>query len=155
MKMTREELVMMARREQSHTALEEATAPLEILPNDLLTLLVDSQDNPNYRIEGFVMRLSNEYSYFLDGKEVEVDLFSSMCSGGRFWVLCNGQRVPAGKIEVRTREFPVWVAVIRGNGVILERELRERGFPNASNGHPAYCRVREATEEEKEAYLKA
>jgi hypothetical protein len=117
--------------------------------------LVDSQGNPHYRIEGFVMRLRSEESYFLNGKEVEVDLWGSMSTNGRFWVLCNGQRVPAGKIEVNTREFPVWVAVVRGNAIILERELREKGYSKASCGAPAYCRVREATEEEKEEYLKA
>jgi hypothetical protein len=60
--MTRSELLLMARRDQRHTALEEAVAPLDVLPGDLLTVLVDAKPEAtprsaaSWELHGFVMR---------------------------------------------------------------------------------------------------
>ena len=64
--MTPEAILLMAQRDQRHTALEEAVAPLEILPQDLLAVLVDAKPEAtprsatSFEVHGFVMRGSNE-----------------------------------------------------------------------------------------------
>lgn len=58
----RDDLLKMAQRDQRHTALEEAVAPLEILPTDLLEVLVDTRTEKHFRIHGYVMRRAHDGS---------------------------------------------------------------------------------------------
>lgn len=58
----RDDLLKMAQRDQRHTALEEAVAPLEILPTDLLEVLVDTRGEKHFRLHGYVMRRARDGS---------------------------------------------------------------------------------------------
>ena len=60
--MNREELLKMAQVDQRHTALEEAVAPLEIVPTDLLAALVDTRVEKHFRLHGYVMRRDRDGS---------------------------------------------------------------------------------------------
>jgi hypothetical protein len=48
---------------------------------------------------------------------------------------------------------PWWMAVVRGNSIMLEACLRESGVRTAFAGSPTHCRIRLATWNEVEAYL--
>jgi hypothetical protein len=153
-----ENMLLIAQRDQAHTALEEATAPIEILPSDLAALLVERSDE--YQILGFVMRLASEKSHTMGGKPVEIAWSAMLCEGGRVWCIqtpdyqrnLKFQKVPLNAVRECIREYPAWFAIVRGNGIILERALMDKGYDRASSGSPAYCRVREATPEERENY---
>jgi hypothetical protein len=157
-----ENLLLLAQREQAHTALEEVTAPISILPTDLAALLVERSDE--YQILGFVMQLTSEKFHTMGGKPVEIDWLSGptptldprrkewCIKGPDYYRTFEPLKVPLNAVQVHVREYPAWFAVLRGNGITLAHVLMDKGYDRASSGSPAYCRVREATPEERETY---
>lgn len=54
---------------------------------------------------------------------------------------------------IRKDNQPWWMAVVRGNSIMLEACLRESGVRTAFAWSPTHCRIRLATWNEVEAYL--
>lgn len=169
--MNRDSLLEIAKRDQKHMALESTVAPVDILPTDLLTLLVDVKSEKSFRIVGFCISGDKDTRYFRSGREVWpswIETWGTFGTGGTYKELfvypsdpriessypMKTTRVPAAEVRSETREFCSWYAVLTGNGVMLETWLKNRGFP-AFNGAPAYCKVREATADEIDNYKAA
>lgn len=161
--MNREELIRVALSNQRQLALETSVTPPAELPTDLLVALVDlagSADADLYRLHGFTRANQKLTRYWHAGQKVDVSPVQ-LLSGARrvairpytgFIIRMDDERrchqVPAAELTT-TQEIEVWwFAVVEGNSVCLERDLRDHGFPRASAGSPTYVAVRRAEESE-------
>ncbi|MEY5015214.1 MAG: hypothetical protein RIS92_1572 [Verrucomicrobiota bacterium] len=157
--MNKETLLLIALRDQAHTALEENVAPLEALPQDLLAILVDTQSQTEYKVLGFVIATEETRHYYRNGSEVQIDFVSTMAYPGQYYIkdedyytTFQGKPVPKEQIQIQTKTQNMWFAVVRGNPMELKDDLRQRGYTQAFSGSPAYCRVRPASEAETTVY---
>jgi hypothetical protein len=170
--MNREQLLEIAKREQRHMALESCIAPLDTLPTDLLTVIVDSKSESQFQLIGFFLNEGNQKTrYFRNGVEVwpawmdtwaafgcsgnyrEIFIYDrDPCAEDSYPMAMAPYRVPMSEISREVKQTPTWCAVLTGNGVMLSYWLKNRGYKHAFNGAPAYCDVREASAEEITTY---
>ena len=150
---SRDELIKIALQNQRHLALETPVAEIEELPDDLLTALVDCGNSEFYKLHGFLKNPRKITRYTHAGKRVDVCPMHWVCGDSRIairpetgnpitWFESQKcQRVPRATLSNFEESQDWWFASVEGNGVALESELKERGFP-AFCGSPNFVAVR-------------
>lgn len=158
---SREQLIQIALCNQRHLALETPVVEIEELPDDLLTALVDCGNSEHYKLHGFIRCPRKITRYTHAGQRVDVCLMHLL--GGDAYVAIRHEtgkpvswsegdsckRVPRANLSNFEESQDWWYASVEGNGIVLERELKERNFP-ALCGSPNFVAVRSAhTETER------
>ena len=148
--------------QQSATSLskETPTVPVDQLPADLLALLEDAPQA--YKILGFDTGVHSSNQHRLDGEIVypHYEVLMPFISPNQqidYWPSKSEMFGVGGKKEAKHRfaheviEETAWFAVVIGNAVICESDLKAAGYP-ASAGSASYVKVRAATQSEMANY---
>lgn len=153
----RQELIQIALRNQRHRALETPVPVVDIkdLPDDLLTVLVDCGNSEHYKLHGFVRSDCKLIRYIHAGNRVDacpmhilggdamVAIRPEIGKPITFFEAESCKRVPRASLTTFEQSEEWWYASIKGNGIVLEQELRDRNFP-ASCGSLNFVAVRSA-----------
>lgn len=155
--MTHDELIQQALRNQRHIALETPVESIEDLPDDLLTALVDLQNSEHFKLHGFRRAIRSSVGYTYNGKRVAI--CSVELLGGNPFVRVRPHnpekardyvafgdtdwtaKVARGALVCVKDETQWWYAVVEGNAVTCEAELKEHGFPALASS-PSHVEVR-------------
>ena len=150
---SRDELLKIALQNQRHLALETPVEEIEALPADLLTALVDCGNSEHYKLNGFFRSAKIKTRFTHAGQPVDVcpiqvfsgdDLIAIRPETGKpiTWSEAKAfNHVRRASLSNFEESQMWWFASVEGNGIVLESELKERGFP-AFCGSPNFVAVR-------------